>query len=186
MWLRHAEAAVNSGARPGPRFRGGDQLSADRIQFCIAQSDPKVMVVQRAGIEAALPGVPTGGMSCVPKGRIAFVRLLERKGKRIRLAGNHHQMHMVGHETVAQERQVMQEDILTQQVQIDGTLVIGSENELACIAPLRDMVRYIYDDDTGKSCHHKRKYQKTSRLSPSSRVRRNVFCSGFVSTNPES
>ena len=61
----------------------------------------------------------------------------------------------------------MQEDILTQQVQIDGTLVIGSENELACIAPLRDMVRYIYDDDTGKSCHHKRKYQKTSRLSPS-------------------
>ena len=64
-------------------------------------------------------------------------------GQRIALSGNHDQVNVVGHEAVAQDRELMQAGIMLEQVQIHAALGIGSQNELTRISPLRNMVRGV-------------------------------------------
>ena len=87
-------------------------------------------------------------------------------------------MHVVRHQAVTQQRQLIKLGVLAQQIQIDDTLVIVGENKLAGVSPLGDVVRYVNYGDTSHPCHTRTisgnvpsvprfpaQYQETSRLS---------------------
>ena len=79
--------------------------------------------------------------------------VLERHGERFGEMRNDKQVHVIGHEAVAEERHVVKLHRMPQQLEIDEAFVVGSEKELARIATLRDMVRNINDSNTGKTSH---------------------------------
>src|SRR5467141_4063109 len=80
-------------------------------------------------------------------------------------------MHMVAHQAVAQQRQVVKLNVLPQQLQVNQAFAIRSEKELPRVTTLGDVVRDINDYNMGQTSYHSTKYQKTSRLSPVSRKR---------------
>ena len=80
-------------------------------------------------------------------------------------------MHMVGHQAVAQQRQLVELYVFPEEIQIHQTLVIGREQKLPGIAALRHMVRDIYDYDTGKTCHHKQDIRKRPVCPPVPQLR---------------
>jgi hypothetical protein len=74
--IRLGEAAVGGGARPGPRFRRSNKARSYGVQLRVSQSDPKMGLVQRAGVETSLPDVARGTVRGIPVRGIASVRVL--------------------------------------------------------------------------------------------------------------
>jgi hypothetical protein len=54
-------------------------------------------------------------------------------------------MHVIGHEAVAEERDVVKFRILTQQLEIGGAVGVVGEDELSSIAALGNMMGKIGD-----------------------------------------
>ena len=52
-------------------------------------------------------------------------------------------MHVIGHQTVAQERDLVELEILPQQLEISGAVGVVGEDELSGIAALGNMMREI-------------------------------------------
>ncbi len=111
-------------------------------------------VVQRAGVEASLPDVPTGLMRGIPVRRITSVRVLQRQGQRVRTVRNNDQVHVVGHEAVAEKTQSVEVHLAPQQFEIHLPFAVRRQQELPRVSALRHMMRNIYDSDTGKPRHH--------------------------------
>jgi len=63
------------------------------------------------------------------------------------------QVHMIGHETVAQQRKFVQPKLGSQQVEVDETLVVGIQDRAAGIAALGYVVWYGYWNDTRETRH---------------------------------
>ena len=74
--------------------------------------------------------------------------LFQGKRQRFALVRDDDQMHMVRHQAVTQERELIKLGVLAQQIQIDDTLVIVGENELAGVSSLGDVVRDVNYGDT--------------------------------------
>jgi hypothetical protein len=58
-------------------------------------------------------------------------------------------MHVVGHQTVAQQQKLVQLNVPPQEVQIHHSFGVGGQNELPRIATLGDVVRDVNYGDTG-------------------------------------
>ncbi len=72
------------------------------------------------------------------------MRVLECECQRLRAPRNDDQMHVVGQLEAA---------VAAEQIQVDQTVRIGVEDELARIAALRDMLRSLRDDNAGEPGH---------------------------------
>jgi len=94
-----------------------------------------------------LPDMSTGGVSSVPVCGVATVRLLQRHGASA-LRGYHHQVNMVRHQAIADQKQGMELQGLPQQIQINRPLGIRCQDELTRVATLRDMVGNINSNYT--------------------------------------
>lgn len=79
--------------------------------------------------------------------------VLERQGERLRRAGNGDQMHVIGHEAIAEQREVVKFAVLPQQLQINQPVGVTAEDCLPGIATLRNMMRNVGDDDTRETSH---------------------------------
>lgn len=60
---------------------------------------------------------------------------------------------MIGHKAVAEQREVVKFEVPPQQFKVHEPFAVGRQQELPGVAPLRDMMRNIYDCDTGKASH---------------------------------
>jgi hypothetical protein len=69
------------------------------------------------------------------------------------VAGNHNQMNVIGHQTVADQQHLVQPKVLLQQLQINPAVRIAIKKETAAIAALGDVVRYSNGYDSGQSSH---------------------------------
>jgi FlaG/FlaF family flagellin (archaellin) len=67
-------------------------------------------------------------------------------GHRVRLAGNQHQMDVVGHEAIAEHIGWVEQRILLQESKVDLAVGGGKEN-------VAGVMRALWDDDSGKSWH---------------------------------
>src|SRR5579859_8085847 len=94
-----------------------------------------------------------GAMRGVPIRSVPPVRLLQRQRQGLHLLRDHHQMHMIGHQAVPQQSQLMKLNVLPQELQVNEPLAIRSKDELPRIAPLRHVVRNINCNDTGQTRH---------------------------------
>ena len=111
-------------------------------------------VVQRAGVEASLPDVPTGLVRGIPVRGITSVSVLQRQGQRLGTARNNDQVHVVGHEAVAEKTQFVEVHVAPQQFEIHLPFAVRRQQELPRVSALRHMMRNIYDSDKGKPRHH--------------------------------
>jgi hypothetical protein len=75
------------------------------------------------------------------------LRVFARAGGRTRHSD---QVHVVGHEAVAQQRETVEVRILPQQLQIDKPVGIMNKNGLAGLAALGNMVGEIDDHEAGE------------------------------------
>ena len=62
-------------------------------------------------------------------------------------------MHVIGHETVAEEREIIEFRILTQQLEISGAVGVVGEDELSGIAALGNMMGKIGNGNPRQTCH---------------------------------
>ena len=83
------------------------------------------------------------------------MRVLERPCQGFRAAGNQDQMHVVGHEAVAEQREFVQLNGVAQQFQVGRPLAVFRKQELPGVAPLRHVVRNINDCDTCQTRHQR-------------------------------
>lgn len=69
---------------------------------------PEIHLIQGAGEEPALPHMAAGVMGGVPIGSVSAMCVLQSPREGASLAWSHDEMDMVGHQTVANERQAVQ------------------------------------------------------------------------------
>ena len=79
--------------------------------------------------------------------------MLERFGKSVGVARNHHQMNMVRHHTVADQRGMMLFNVFPQQFQIQFPVWIAVQDKLPRISTLGHVMRNIDGNHPGESCH---------------------------------
>jgi len=91
-------------------------------------------------------------MGCVPP-----VRILERQSKRIGAPRDGNQVHVIGHDAIADEREPMQAGIMPEQIQVNEALGVGCQNVLAGVPALSDMVRDIDSDHASQASHDSQK-----------------------------
>ncbi|MCX6634000.1 MAG: hypothetical protein NT090_02740, partial [Acidobacteria bacterium] len=86
-------------------------------------------------------------------------------------------MNVVGHQAVAEQRQLVEAGVLPQQAEINEAVALGLENLAAGVTPLRDVIGHAHGGDPSQSSHidnvagMARTSQGTSRLSPRFRMR---------------
>ncbi len=95
------------------------------------------------GSSAAARDMTAGGMANIPVCRVTPMSMLESQSQRTCFARYHDQVNVIGHETVADQRKLMQRSIVPEQVKIDQPFGIGSQNELPGISALGNVVRHI-------------------------------------------
>jgi hypothetical protein len=145
--------AVSRGARPDPGVRFRNQSRPHRIQFRVAQRFPKVWRIKRAGIIPSLPHMTARCMFRIPISSISSVGMLESFRQSIGLMGNDHQMNVIGHQTVADHRDIMRFEVFPKQAQIHFSICGAVQDELPRISALRHMMRNFRGYDPGESCH---------------------------------
>lgn len=105
-------------------------------------------------------------MTGVPVRRIAPVRLLKGSGKGVNLGGSRDQMHVVGHEAIAQKRESVKRAILPEKIEIHEPIRIGMENESPRICALSNMVRHIHRNHSSQTSHEERQSSRKTRKHP--------------------
>ena len=90
-----------------------------------------------------------GCVGGIPVRSIASVGLLQGLRQGVHFTWDDHEMHVAGHQTVAQQQELVQLNVFPQEVQIHHAFGIGSENELPRIATLGYVMRNISHCDTG-------------------------------------
>jgi len=118
-------------------------------------------------------------MRGVPIGRVAPVRLLQRHGQRNLVVRDGQQVHVIGHQAVAQKRQLLELDILLQQLQVDGALCVGVQNDLSGVATRCEVVGNIYGYDTCQARHNNKISENVPSV-PNFRPRFPPECGGLV------
>jgi len=151
--VRRAAPAV--GRRAGPRIGEGiiHHTGPNGVKLGITQGRPEVRRVQGAGIVSALPQVPGGDVAGVEVSGIASMRVLEGERKRFRSPRDDNQMHVVGHQAIADERETLELAVGPEEVKVDQAVGIGLEYELARVTALCDMIGRIGEKNTGKASH---------------------------------
>jgi hypothetical protein len=90
------------------RFGIKSEIGAHWISLDIGESGKQVGLAQRAGIEAALPQVPTPPMvRAVDERRVLAMSAAEGEGHRTRFGGRYQPVDVVRHQTPAEERQAV-------------------------------------------------------------------------------
>lgn len=117
------------GAGPFPVLGFGYEAGTDWIQLCVSERLPEMGLIRGAGVEPALPDMAAGIMVSIPVSSISAECVLQRPGEGVRLGWRYDEMDMVGHQTVAKERQAVQLNALTQKIKINSAIRITLKDE---------------------------------------------------------
>jgi hypothetical protein len=144
---------VSRSATPGIVDRIRNQTRSYRIKFNITHDCAQPFRRHRAGIVPALPQVPAPAFERVPVLRIAHLHSAHHFGERLGSTRKQDQMNMVRHQTVTENFHRLKRRILLNQSKVYFAIGSREENVAALIASLRDVVRTMRDDGSGKSRH---------------------------------
>ena len=110
-------------------------------------------MIERAREEAILPEVAAAAMEPIDRPRVAPMRAAQRQRERGRRCGNGHHMHVIGHQAIRENFQVMAMRFLFEQLQVQPVVIVGEEHRLAIVAALGHMMGHAWNDDTGNAGH---------------------------------
>jgi hypothetical protein len=97
--------------------------------------------------------MPAGTVLSIPKSCIPSVGLLEGFCKGVGLVRNHHQMNMIGHQAVADQRSCVLFGAFSQQAQIHISICVAVQDKLPGITTLRHVMRNLGGYHPSESCH---------------------------------
>jgi len=86
--------------------------------------------------------------------------VLEGERQRVGSARDDDQMNMIRHETIAQQREVMEVRITSKQIEIHCPVGIAGENELPGISTLGNVMGYVDNDDASQASHIRQSSRK--------------------------
>jgi hypothetical protein len=89
------------------------------------------------------------------------VGVLESLRQGFAAARNHDQMHMIRHETVAQQREAVKLRVLPQQLKVGDTVGVVGQNYLPGVPPLRNMMGNVNHDDAREAGHSQKISERT-------------------------
>jgi hypothetical protein len=133
---------IRVGRRTGPAIppRPPAQPRPHGIELDLLQRQPQVPPVEGTGVEAPLPQVAATFVDAVDVLAVAKVGPPDRLGQRLLRVRDRHQVHVVGHQAVAQDLQAALARLLRQQSQVDVAVLIHEEHILTVVPALRDVV----------------------------------------------
>ncbi len=121
------------------RFRLDRDRSAQIVGQFFTPSRPRIPWI---------PWIP-----CVPIRRVTAMCLLHGLCQSVHLCWTGYQMDLIGHQAIADQRNAVQLNVLSQQVQIHPAVCVAVEKESAAIATLGYVVRHSNSDHSGQACH---------------------------------
>ena len=136
--------------RTGPAVANGviDNASANRIRVDINESVKQAGRAERARVEAVLPEVTAATRGEVEALGINHMRLPQRSGHGTLVLRRGDEVHMIGHQAVAQYAQVVLFTLGFESFEIEVPVGVGSKNRLTIVASLRDVVGRSDDNET--------------------------------------
>jgi hypothetical protein len=164
-----------AGAGPFPVLSFGYEGSTDWIQLRVTERFPEMRLIQGTGVEPALPNMATGMMGGIPVGSVPAVCVLQGPGEGVRLRRRHDEMDMVGHQTVAEERQAVHLNALTQEIKINLAVRIAVKDEPSRVPALRHVVRHSDGHHPSQTRHNRHLEQSNAPVHHAS-CRVNFFC----------
>ena len=75
------------------------------------------------------------------------MRMAERQRQRRAVFRDQDQVHVIGHQTPAQHLDIVAGRLLTEELQVELTVLSGTEDSLAIVAALGDVVRRTGNDN---------------------------------------
>ena len=91
---------------------------------------------------------------------VPAMSMFEGQSQSVRFVRNHNQVNVIRHEAIADQGELMQGGIVSEQVKIDDPLGVGSEDNLSSIATLCNVVRYINGNHASQTSHGRQNNRK--------------------------
>ncbi|MBV9584135.1 MAG: hypothetical protein JO213_04540 [Alphaproteobacteria bacterium] len=110
-------------------------------------------LVHRHRAEAALPKMARAPESRVNVARITAVHRGQCPAQPVSIARHQDQMHMVRHKHPGPDRDACRFATGCQQITVEGVIGVAEKHLRATVAPLRDVVRYIGNNEAGETGH---------------------------------
>jgi len=81
------------------------------------------------------------------------MRLFARQSQRGPLVGNHYPMHVIGHQAITEQRQLIEGNILVQEGEVHEAVGVAVEDKTAGVTTLGHVVRNVNHDHSCQSRH---------------------------------
>jgi hypothetical protein len=94
-------------------------------------------------------------MGGIPIGSVSAMCVLQSPREGVRLAWSHDEMDMVGHQTVANERQAVQLNALAQKIKVNPAICITIKDEPSRVPSLGHVMRHPDGHDSRQSRHER-------------------------------
>ena len=104
-------------------------------------------------MKAVLPQMPCPPAAPVEALSVARVTLAQGAGKRIGSLGNRHQMDVIRHQAIAEQRDAAAPRAFAQSFKIEAPVIVEQEDILAVVAPLCDVMRHARRHHPGHPSH---------------------------------
>jgi hypothetical protein len=97
--------------------------------------------------------MPARFVGSIPVGSVSSVGLLQCLRQPIRHVRNGNQVNMIGHEAIADQRDLVEDKVFAQQREVDQTVSIEIKHEASPISTLCQMLWNICGDNPSQSPH---------------------------------
>ncbi len=108
----------------------------------------------------------------IPVSRVAAMGMFEGQSQSVGFVRNHNQVNVIRHEAIADEGELVQSSIVSEQVKINKALGVGSEDELPGVPTLCNVVRYINGNHASQTSHGTQSNRKRGKRPVCPRVSR--------------
>lgn len=146
---------VGTGAGPTVGEGIEDQARANGVQFYVSHGGPQVGVVERSREESVSPKMSGPPMLTIEPAGVDAVRQTDRPGERVRTAAAHDEMHVVGHEAIRPNTQLVAASVFGDHVSVEGAVSLRKEDVVPAIPFVRDVVGAIVDGNSSDPWHRK-------------------------------
>ncbi len=144
---------MGTNAGPRPIVRARDEAGPDRIQADMTSGGDQMCLIHRHGSIAPVEEVacPTG--PGVDESGVTAMAFADSSAKSRFVARREDQMYMVGHQAAGPHHDARLPGLLGKHVTIDVVVAVLKEYGLTPVAPRRDVVGDLRDDDTSETGH---------------------------------
>ena len=129
------------------------EAGADGVEVGVGQRFDQVRGADGTGVEAVLPKVAAGSAEAIGAQGVGVMGLAESFGHGVEMGGDGDDVDVVRHQAPAEDGEAVLIALAAQEVEVEKPIGVGSENGLAVVAALGDVVRYVDRHDPRLAGH---------------------------------